>query len=217
MSRVSRTEAAFSEGGFTLLEILVALTIFALASVIAYSGLSSVASTKSALDKEIRFWRELGLVFDRMEADFLQDVPHPLRDGPELLQAPLRGGKVGGTTGGNNARGDSGWNSGFFIELIRHDENRAQVRVRYLCERGHLTLRVSPLNQFGEVRGNAAPWAIDTPLLQAVDRCETAFLDASNAWLAEWPGSQKLARPQAIRISLTLAGHGAFERIFHLP
>jgi general secretion pathway protein J len=196
MSRVIRTEPAFSEGGFTLLEVLVALAIFALASVIAYSGLDSVASTKSALDKEIRFWRELGLVFDRMETDFLQSVPHPLRDGPEILLAPLRGGKAGSNTG-NNAGGGSGGNNGFFIELIRQDENRAHVRVRYFCERGRLTLRVRPLNLFGEVSGSAAPWAIDTPLLPAVDRCETAFLDANNAWLTEWPGSQTLARPQA--------------------
>jgi general secretion pathway protein J len=209
MSRVSKTDAAFSEGGFTLLEILVALAIFALVSVIAYSGLDSVASTKSALDKEIRFWRELGLVFDRMEADFLQSVPHPLRDGPEVLLPPLRGGNAGG--GGNSE------NSGFFIELIRQDENRAQVRVRYLCEQGRLTLRVSTVSLFGEVSGNDTVWAVDTPLLQAVERCETAFLNASNAWLAEWPGDQALARPRAIRISLALAGHGPFERIFHIP
>jgi general secretion pathway protein J len=202
MSRVSRTDAAFSEGGFTLLEILVALAIFALASVIAYGGLDSVASTKSALDKEIRFWRELGLVFDRMEADFLQSVPHPLRDSPEVLLPPLRGG---------------GKNSGFFIELIRHDENRAPVRARYLCEQGRLTLRVSTVNLFGEVGGNDTVWASDTPLLQTVERCETAFLDAANVWLAEWPGGQTLARPRAIRISLVLAEHGVFERIFHLP
>ncbi|MDR2787423.1 MAG: type II secretion system minor pseudopilin GspJ [Candidatus Accumulibacter sp.] len=213
MSRVSRTETARSEGGFTLLEILVALAIFALASVIAYGGLDSVASTKSALDREIRFWRELGLVFDRMEADFLQSVPHPLRDGPERLSPPLRGGNAG----------PSGESRGFFVELIRQDGSRAQVRVRYLCEQGRLTLRASALNPFGMTDfgaadgGNGMPGVIDTPLLQAVERCEAAFLGAGNAWLGEWPGDQALARPQAIRVRLTLTGQGAFERVFHLP
>jgi general secretion pathway protein J len=199
--------SAFPGGGFTLLEILVALAIFALASVIAYSGLDSVASTKSALDKEIRFWRELGLVFDRMEADFLQSVPHPLRDAPELLLPPLRGGNI-------LSNGES---VGFFVELIRQDENRAQVRVRYLCEEGRLTLRVSTVNLFGVVQEDNTARASDTPLLQAVERCETAFLSAANAWLGEWPGNQALARPRAIRIRLALAGHGAFERTFHMP
>ncbi|MDR0576662.1 MAG: type II secretion system minor pseudopilin GspJ [Candidatus Accumulibacter sp.] len=208
MPRASRTETAFPEGGFTLLEILVALAIFALVSVIAYSGLDSVASTKSALDKEIRFWRELGLIFDRMETDFLQSVPHPLRDAPEVLAPPLRGGNLG--------RG-GGENSGFLIELIRQDENRAQVRVRYLCERGRLTLRVGAVNLFGAADGASAEWAVDTLLLQTVERCEAAFLGAANAWLAEWPGNQALARPQAIRVRLALTGRGVFERVFHMP
>jgi general secretion pathway protein J len=208
MSRASKTEAAPGEGGFTLLEILVALAIFALVSVIAYSGLDSVATTKSALDKEIRFWRELGQVFDRMEADFLQSVPRPLRDAPEVLSPPLRGSNAGGVSGEIN---------GFFIELIRQDADRAQVRVRYLCEQGRLTLRVSTVNLFGAADGNDARWVIDTPLLQAVERCETAFLSAANVWLREWPGDQALARPQAIRIHLALAKYGPFERVFYLP
>jgi general secretion pathway protein J len=207
MSRASKIETAFPEGGFTLLEILVALAIFALVSVIAYSGLDSVASTKSALDKEIRFWRELGLVFDRMEADFLQSVPHPLRDAPEVLLPPLRGGNVV----------SNGENVGFFVETIRQDENRAQVRVRYLCEQGRLTLRVSTVNLFGAAKRDGTAWGIDTLLLQAIERCETAFLGNTNVWLGEWPGDQALVRPQAIRIRLVLAGRGTFERLFHMP
>jgi general secretion pathway protein J len=212
MPRVNGTEAASREGGFTLLEILVALAIFALASVIAYQGLDSVASTKSALDKEIRFWRELGLVFDRMEADFLQSVPRPLRDGPELLFPPLRGGNAG----------DGGESKGFFVELIRQDENRAQVRVLYLCQQQRLVLRVSAVNPAGAansgvVEGETVQESIDTILLQAVEACDTAFLGGADAWLGEWPGDQALARPRAIRIRLALAGQGAFERVFHMP
>ena len=208
MYRASRTDAASAEGGFTLLEVLVALAIFALASVIAYSGLDSVASTKGALEKEIRFWRELGLVFDRMEADFLQSVPQPLREAPEVLRPPVRGGNLGG--------GD-GENAGFFIELIRHDADRAQVRVRYLCERRTLTLRVSPAHLLAATGVDAAGRPLDTPLLGAVERCETAFLTAANAWLDSWPGDQSLARPRAIRLRLALAGQGTFERVFVLP
>jgi general secretion pathway protein J len=207
MSRASRTETAPpAESGFTLLEILVALAIFAIASVIAYGGLDAVASTKSALDKEIRFWRELGLVFDRMEADFLQSVPHPLRDAQDILRVPLRGGNAG----------SGGENDGFFVEMIRQDENRAQVRVRYLCEQGRLMLRVAAVSFSGVTDGDDG-LTIDTPLLQAVERCEAAFLGDTNVWLAEWPGDQALARPRAISVRLALTGYGSFERVFHLP
>jgi general secretion pathway protein J len=205
MSRASRIETARRAGGFTLLEILVALALFAIASVIAYRGLDAVASTKGALDKEIRFWREMGLVFDRMEADFLQSVPHPLRDSRDILQAPSRGGNVGRE-------------NGFFIEMVRQDENHAPVRVRYLCEQGRLTLRVSAMSFPGAAEGeNGPPGSVDTLLLSAVERCEASFLNEANVWLAEWPGDQTLARPRAIRLRLALSGRGAFERVFHLP
>jgi general secretion pathway protein J len=204
MSRASRIETARA-GGFTLLEILVALAIFAIASVIAYRGLDAVASTKSALDKEIRFWRELGLVFDRMEEDFLQSVPHPLRDAQDVLRVPLRGG---------NAENDG--ENGFFVELIRQDENRAQVRMRYLCEQGRLMLRVAAVSFPGVTDGNGG-LTIDTLLLPAVERCEAAFLGEANVWLAEWPGDQALARPRAIRVRLAPTEYGSFERVFHLP
>ena len=207
MSRASRTEAARAAGGFTLLEILVALAIFALASMIAYAGLDAVASTKGALEKEIRFWRELGLVFDRMEADFLQSVPQPLRDGPDRVRPPMRGGKLGGDDE----------NDGFFIELIRQDADRGPVRVRYLCERRTLTLRVSPAHLLAATGVDEAGRPLDTPLLGAVERCEAAFLTAANAWLDSWPGDQSLARPRAIRLRLALAGQGVFERVFVLP
>ena len=210
MSRACGTEAVFpsAENGFTLLEVLVALSIFALASTIAYSGLDSVASTKGVLEREIRFWRELGLVFDRMEADFMQSSPHPLHDAPDVLGPPLRGANLDG--------GDDR-SHGFFIEMTRHDENLAQVRVRYRCERGDLTLRVSNANHLVTANGPETIRVIDTPLLHAVERCDVAFLSAANAWLEEWPGDQALARPRAIRVRLSLAGQGSFERLFSIP
>ena len=202
MSRASRTER--SQRGFTLLEILVALAVFAIASAIAYSGLNAVASTKSSLDKEIRFWRELGQVFDRMEIDFTQTLPHLLRaDSGELLP-PLR---VSSAEAG-----------GFFIELSRSDGERSPVHVVYRCDNGVLSLRVGPIN--GSLKNSATLATADAPvypLLQNVDDCEAALLDANNSWRRLWPEDQVQLRPRAIRIRLTLAGRGKFERVYYLP
>jgi general secretion pathway protein J len=198
MLLASRTER--SQRAFTLLEMLVALAVFAIASAIAYSGLNAVASTKSALDKEIRFWRQLGQVFDRMEIDFTQTIPHLLRADDGDLLPPLR---VGSTETG-----------GFFIELARADGERPPVQVVYRCDRGVLSLRVGPLNASSGALAAAAPVY---PLLENVDDCEAASLDANNVWRPLWPEAQSAVRPRAFRIRLTLAGRGKFERVFYLP
>ena len=202
MSRASRTER--SQRGFTLLEILVALAVFAIASAIAYSGLNAVASTKSSLDKEIRFWRELGQVFDRMEMDFTQTLPHLLRTDNGELSPPL-----------SASSAEAG---GFFIELSRRDGERSPVHVVYRCDNGVLSLRVGPVN--GSLT-NAATLATVAapvyPLLENVDDCEAALLDGNNSWRRLWPEGQSQVRPRAIRIRLTLAGRGKFERVYYLP
>ena len=64
--------------GFTLIEVLVALTIFALISSVAYMGLGRMSREKAHLDQEMRFWRDLSQVLDRMDNDFLQVLPDSL-------------------------------------------------------------------------------------------------------------------------------------------
>ena len=148
------------------------------------------------------------MVFDRLDADLLQIAPHPLPDGPSTLAPPFRAASAG--------------DNGFYIELARHDRERSPVRVLYRCERGELTLRLTPVNTLAvrEEAGTAAavPGTLPTQrLLHDIEHCDAAFLNAANAWLNSWPGDQSLLKPRAVRIRLTLRGLGRFERIYALP
>ncbi len=66
--------------GFTLLELLVAIGIFALVSAIAYGSLIHFMDDRAHLDAEHEFWRKLSLVYIRMEDDFSQARDRPIRD-----------------------------------------------------------------------------------------------------------------------------------------
>ncbi len=66
--------------GFTLLELLIAISIFAMVSAMAYSGLNNVLRARDRLEAEREFWRGLTLVFLRMQDDFAQARPRTVRD-----------------------------------------------------------------------------------------------------------------------------------------
>jgi general secretion pathway protein J len=223
MSRASRTERASRrtswrtsqafQAGFTLLEILVALVIFASASMIAYSGLNAVISVKGSLDREIRFWRQLGQVFERIEMDFVQILPHLFSTGNGEIYPPLLG----------SAQNDSA----FSVELSRYDEDRTPLRASYRCGDGLLTLSLQAINS--RLAVSPSPAAPPHTLLQNVESCDLAFLGADNSWLSSWPGNvsgsasgsasagETAIKPRAIRLRLTLAGRGQFERLYYLP
>jgi general secretion pathway protein J len=55
--------------GFTLVELLVALAIFAILSAFAYRGLTALLDSREALQKESRKWRDTAVFVGRVERD----------------------------------------------------------------------------------------------------------------------------------------------------
>jgi general secretion pathway protein J len=78
------------QGGFTLLELLVALSVFALVSVMAYGGLRSVLDARAHTDRASRELAELQVALTLLSRDLGQMVARPVRDVHGDPQAPLR-------------------------------------------------------------------------------------------------------------------------------
>jgi general secretion pathway protein J len=66
--------------GFTLLEILVAVAVFAIFSAMAYGGLMRLLDNRTRIDAERAFWRDTAIGFRRMEEDFSLARNRPIRD-----------------------------------------------------------------------------------------------------------------------------------------
>ena len=86
--------------GFTLIEVIVALSIFAVLSIIGYKGISSLIQTKERVQIEDDKWQQLILFFDRFELDIKQSVNRPIttRDNtiePAWLARPTFAGEDG--------------------------------------------------------------------------------------------------------------------------
>lgn len=74
--------------GFTLLEVLVAIGIFALFSTMAYGSLTRLLENRERVEAERLFWRELALAFGRMQDDFAFARNRQVRDADGLQLRP---------------------------------------------------------------------------------------------------------------------------------
>ena len=78
-------------GGFTLLELLVSLAIFALLATMAYTALNMVLNMRKEVEKRADRLTELQTAFMVMERDIEQAIARPIRDDLGDEQAALKG------------------------------------------------------------------------------------------------------------------------------
>jgi general secretion pathway protein J len=194
--------------GFTLLELLVALAIFALVAVTAYGGLAAVLESEAALDEHSRGLGELQLAFQIIHRDFLQVTDRPARDQfgdaqPAVLATPGAGRLIELTR--------DGWpNPG---GLRRSD----LARVAYALDRDRL-VRATWLH----VDRAPGAKAISAVLLEDVDDVQLRFLDAEGQWGEIWPPlnlqpGTAPGLPRAVELVLDHARWGRIRRVFGLP
>ncbi|MGB8338579.1 MAG: type II secretion system minor pseudopilin GspJ, partial [Burkholderiales bacterium] len=77
--------------GFTLIELLAAIAIFAIMSAMAYRSLSAVLETRKQLEVEQQKWRDIVLLFARMEQDFASALQRYIRDSSDNKVAAFIG------------------------------------------------------------------------------------------------------------------------------
>ncbi len=193
-------------GGFTLLELMVALGIFALVSAIAYGSLTRFMSDRERLESEHEFWRALSLTFTRMEEDLSQARERSVRDAIGFPQPAFRGQPTDTrSTGLPSVEFTRGG-------VVTYDSGpRSDLqRVAYRLVDGTLKRIVWPvLDQGPETK------PLESPLLDNVDDFRVRFFAPAGVWLDEWPAagiSQVL--PRGVEVKLTLKGHGEFTRLF---
>lgn len=196
VSRIDR--ARRRPAGFTLIEILVALAVFSVMTLMAYKGLERMNNIKLHLDQEMRFWREMTLVLDRMEADFTQLAPRVWLNAKDEMQPPLLS--------------SSSESAGLLTEFIRLDGAREPIHMAYHWQNKNLDLLIWP-----QIDVTASQKPKTHLLLKDVDSFEIAFLDANNRWATEKVAELPQSRPRGVRIRIEFADRGVFERVVALP
>ena len=197
--------------GFTLLELLVALAIFAVLATMAYAALNSVMSARKQVEvKSIRL-TALQTAFTVVQRDIEQAVARGIRDELGNEQPALEGGGVGTTvlsltrTGWRNPLGSARSNMQRVVYLF--DKKQLKRQSWSILDRAPGT------EVYSEV------------LLDEVSAVEVRFLDQEAQWSDYWPpqtnGAQNeqavIPPPRAVEVSLDVEGWGRITRLFRVP
>lgn len=63
------------QGGITLIELMVALSVFAVIGILSYRALSQASTTEQRIAGDLTHWRQIARAFQFMQNDFSQVVP----------------------------------------------------------------------------------------------------------------------------------------------
>ena len=182
--------------GFTLVEMLVAVAIFAVLAVLAYAGLDAVLRQRADLAAHDRDLQALQRAYIVMQRDFTQAAPRPVRD--EL------GGPLPALRGDPDGREVALTRSGYPNPAgLRRSQ---LLRVRYRFVDGQLLRLQFPVLD----RAPTAPPPPDV-LLRGVRGLHLRYRDAAGGWLASWPpaGGSPRSLPTAVEVTVevrSLAG-----------
>ncbi len=183
--------------GFTLLELLIAMAVFAIMATMAYAGLKTVIDTQQATSSRAVQIRQLQQTLQLMNEDFLQVTPRTVRDELGDAEPALRSGT--GETLLSLTRVKP--------ELLTSGEHNRLQRIGYQFERGTLYRLVwNTLDRTQQSQPKRKK------LLEA-ESVEIRFLDSE--WVSGWPLAGG-AIPRAIEVIFKLNGFGQVRRGFWL-
>lgn len=203
-----RRAAAGCASGFTLLELIVVLGIFAVISVLAYGGLSSVLETRKGVQRALDRTAAMQKTYLRLRNDFQQLRDRPVRD---RFGAPLNDPPLLITPDGTVEFTRGGWRNPL-------SQPRSSLeRVAYRLDQESRLLRIS-----WRVLDRAQDSVeVETVLLENVEDIEWRFLDSGRQWQTVWPSPDTIAAPGAapalplaVEVNLTTQDWGELKFLF---
>lgn len=196
-------------GGFTLLEILIAIAIFGILSVLAYQTLAVSMTNAEILEDRMDRLQSIQQTMRLLGRDIVQAAPRPIRDplNDELRPAFLV------NPGGEFALEitHTGWPNP--AGMPRSTLQRSAYRIEDgVLLRAYWTVLDPTL----------ANEPLVTELLDEVDSIVFRFFVGGGQWTDQWPpagvggGNAAIVRPRMVEVVLTLADEGEITRYFEV-
>jgi general secretion pathway protein J len=191
-----------SSRGFTLFEMLIAVSIFAIIGVVAFGGLGQMTRTGQAVADANNRLSALQFAVVYFTRDWTQVSPRKIRDqyGDEQSNVIIDEGVITFTR--------SGWSN-----LLGHKRSTLQ-RVQYLVVDKQLVRR-----HWQSLDQAAGELPLQSLMLDDVESMEVEFLNAQEKPITIWPVESSLeeGNPVALVFRLKLTDIGEITRILEVP
>jgi general secretion pathway protein J len=186
--------------GFTLLEILIALFIFTMLSMMLMGALHSVITADSGTEKNAQRLRIAQIALLTMSRDIEQTVDRPVLNTTGTEEAALIG----------SSRGFTLTHTGFANPMGTLLQSTLQ-RTRYYWDQGALwRMTWTALDQAPSSRPHAKR------LLTEITAAQFEYLDKEGRFYNDWPpdDQKKQSLPRAIRVLLTISQWGKLSQLY---
>lgn len=194
--------------GFTLLEVLIALTVFAILATITSTALHHAFTTRSHINEQANTLNEMQMALTLLARDSQQVLARSIH-AANMQEFPAF---IGQKTYYEFTRDG-------IINPLAMEQRSSLKRVAILCQgdklirRSWLALDPMSRKQFE-----------DKVLMTRLSACQFNYLNRNLQLLPEWRGSiggsSRIAKeplPKAIQVNLTLAGWGSFNYLLLIP
>lgn len=195
------------QNGFTLLEIVVAVGVFAVLTTLAYGGLNQVLNQSQQTREISQKLQDLQFAFALIQQDLSQMIPREVRDEYGNRQPALT----------------TSLDESFLVKFTRQgwtnpaEQARSSLqRVSYILDEGQLQR-----SYWFELDRAPSSEPIIIPLLEDIESAELRFLDQKKEWQDGWPpavatSGQQPPWPLAIEVTLETKRWGKVRRLLSM-
>jgi general secretion pathway protein J len=203
---MSRTARRTTSRGFTLLELLVAIAIFAIMGSLAMSGYVELARQSEYAEQRLERVREVQRAMQTLGQDLAQIEPRPIRE--PLGEARMPAVLAGDATEYRLQFTRAGWSN--TAGLARP----TLQRVGYRIDQDGLWR-----DHWGTLDRTLSVEPVRTRLLGGVRSVRFRFMNAQRSWVERWPvneglpGADDRLRPAAVEVIIELEDWGEIRRL----
>jgi len=199
---VANSSRLRTSAGFTLVEVLVALSILSMLSLMSFMGINALIAAEAQMRESSTRLRAIERVLAEFENDVLFATPRQAWNASGTQEAALSG----------RPRPPAGYRISF-----SHFSNLPETppyRVSYLFAPPNIELAVHA--QLDSAGGSETP---PIKVLEGLRAAAVRFLGADDRWSDSWPPSGAVATslPRAVELTLDIDGLGSITRLVARP